>query len=274
MLVSRWRYYLSSIPTLLLRFHDLPVILAAFLGLPRPKPFLVRLKNGCQFYVRGAIDIWIIKETVLDRDYEVHGVPVQDGWTVLDIGAGLGDFAISVAREHPHCRVIAFEPFAESYALLQQNLALNNVTTVQAFPHAIGSGQIQLQTASGIAVKHSTAQVASSVAADAGESGPGMVDVQSKTLAQVFADLDIARCDFLKMDCEGAEYAILLECSPETLRQITHISLEYHDDITPYSHRDLAAFLRDAGFEVCTIPNPAHREIGFLAATRAPHCAP
>jgi FkbM family methyltransferase len=260
MLFSRWRYYLSSIPTLLFRFHNLPLILAAFLGLPLSKPFRIRLKNGCEFNVRGAMDIWIIKETVLDRDYEVHGVPIQDGWTVLDIGAGLGDFAIAVARQHPTCRIYAFEPFAESYALLQANLALNGVTTVQTFPYAIGSGELHLQTASGVAVKHSTAQSASAAS----------VAVQSKTLTQVFDELGIARCDFLKMDCEGAEYAILMECPPETLAKIEHISLEYHDAITPYSHRDLAVFLRDAGFEVQTTPNPAHHKIGFLAATRAP----
>ena len=264
MFVSRWRYYLSSIPTLLFRFRNVPLILAAFVGLPLTKPFIIRLKNGCQFKVRGAMDIWIIKETVLDRDYEVHGGPIEDGWAVFDIGAGLGDFAISVARQHPNCRVYAYEPFAESYALLQANLALNAVTTVQTFPHAIGSeaGQLHLQTASGVAVKHSTAQGAPPTSDAAAGIG-----VQSKTLAQVFDELGIERCDFLKMDCEGAEYDILLTCSQETLSQIKHISLEYHDDITRYSHRDLVEFLQSAGFDVQATRNPAHHTIGFLAAT-------
>jgi FkbM family methyltransferase len=262
MSLSRWRYYLSSIPTLLFRFRNLPLILAAFLGLPLRKPFLIRLKNGCQFKVRGAMDIWIIKETVLDRDYEVHGVPIEDGWTVFDIGAGLGDFAISVARRHPNCRVYAYEPFAESLMLLHANLALNGVTTVRAFPYAIGAGagQLQLQTSSGIAVKHSTAQAAPVVSSAAG------IEVQSKTLAQVFEELNLDHCDFLKMDCEGAEYDILLTCSPDTLDKIRHISLEYHDGVTRFSHRDLADFLQRAGFDVRTTPNPAHHEIGFLSA--------
>ncbi len=259
--LSRWRYYLSSIPTLLFRFQNIPLILAVFLGLPLRKPVRIQLKNGCQFNVRGAMDIWIIKETVLDRDYEVHGVSIQDGWAVLDIGAGLGDFAVSVARAHPTCRIYAFEPFAESLTLLQSNLALNGVTTVQAFPYAIGAeaGQLQLQTSTGIAVKHSTAQPATAPAA-------GGIGVQSKTLTQVFEELNLSRCDFLKMDCEGAEYDILLTCPPDTLGKIWHISLEYHDGITRFSHRDLVDFLRAAGFEVHTTPNPAHHEIGFLWA--------
>lgn len=257
MLLTRIRYYLSSIPTLFLGIQNWPVMLLAFLGLHRSSPFIIRLRNGCQFNVRDAMDIWIIKETILDRDYEKHGVPLQDGWVVFDIGAGLGDFATATARQHPHSKVYAWEPFPESFALLQKNLKLNNITNVQAFPNAVGEteGPTQLQIATGVAVKHSTAQNATEA-----------LTVESKTLPQIFAELELDHCDFLKMDCEGGEYSILLNSSPEILQKFKHISLEYHEDISGYTHRDLVEALQNAGFAVKVTPNPAHQEIGFLYA--------
>ena len=53
---------------------------------------IIRLRgSGLQFRVRTAMDVWVIKETCLDRDYE-YGMVLQDNWTIIDIGAGLGDF--------------------------------------------------------------------------------------------------------------------------------------------------------------------------------------
>jgi len=42
--------------------------------------------------------------------------------------------------------------------------------------------------------------------------------------------------------------------------------MEYHDDLTPYTHHDLVEFLSEKGFVVKTYHNPAHTEIGFLYA--------
>lgn len=65
----------------------------------------MKLRNGQQVKVRSLMDIWIVKETCLDKDYEVNGVPIADGWQVVDIGAGLGDFVLSAANERPNCKI-------------------------------------------------------------------------------------------------------------------------------------------------------------------------
>ncbi|RQW02921.1 FkbM family methyltransferase, partial [candidate division KSB1 bacterium] len=87
-------YYLSSLLTLLRQTRNGYVCFGLLL---HKKPVVIKLKNGCQFKVRSLMDVWIVKETCLDRDYESNATPIQDGWTIIDIGAGLGDFAISVA---------------------------------------------------------------------------------------------------------------------------------------------------------------------------------
>jgi hypothetical protein len=44
--------------------------------------------------------------------------------------------------------------------------------------------------------------------------------------------------------------------------------MEYHDNVTQYSHRDMARFLNERGFDVDTFPNPVHPYLGYLRALR------
>lgn len=253
--VNRMWYYLSSLLTLLRQTRNGYVCFGLLL---HKKPVVIKLKNGCQFKVRSLMDVWIVKETCLDRDYESNATPIQDGWTIIDIGAGLGDFAISVAYAHPRCHVYAYEPFPESYALLQENIHLNAVDTVHTFPIAVGakSGETVL-FATGAAVQHTTIHTSSSAPA---------LSVQTLCLDDVFATNAITTCDFLKIDCEGGEFPILFNAGETTLGSIRHICLEYHDGFTAFSHTDLAEHLRQKGFQVKTAPNPVHSHLGFLYA--------
>jgi len=223
---------------------------------------MIELRDGSRFYVRTLMDIWILKETYLDRQYERVSVGIQDRWTILDIGAGIGDFAIGIAKRRPQSTLYAYEPFPESYALLQENLRLNGIENVKAFPLAISGKKdsLQLHLITPEPVQHSTAV----------EKHPACnsISVPNTTLDQAMAELGLPYCDYLKMDCEGAEYDILFHTSPDTLKKIRHICLEHHDGVTPYSHTDLIQFLEHNGFQVRHTPNPAHRHLGFVYATR------
>lgn len=254
-MIRRLRYYLASIPTLLGQIKNWYACWGLLLN---PRPTVIKLRGGCRFNVRNLMDVWIVKETCLDRDYEVNAIPIQDGWTIMDIGAGLGDFAVSVAYEHPRCQVYAYEPFPESFRLLEDNIALNATNNVRAYPLAVGAepGEMTL-FATGAAVQHTTQNALSSA--------PAMA-IRGVSLDDVFADNQLAVCHFLKMDCEGGEFDILFNASEATLKKLRHICLEYHNDVTEFSHIDLSAYLQSRGFQVKTTPNPVHRHLGFLYA--------
>ncbi len=256
-MIRRIKYYLSSVPTILGQISNWHICFELLLN---KKPVVIRLRKGCQFKVRSLMDVWVVKETCLDRDYEANATAIQDHWTIIDIGAGLGDFAISVAYAHPTCRVYAYEPFPESYKLLEENIALNVTCNVIAAPIAVGaqSGEMTL-FATGTAVQHTTTQASGSAEA---------ISVQGLCLDDVFALNALTTCDFLKMDCEGGEFDILFNASAATLEKISHISLEYHNGVTRFTHVDLVDYLRQSGFEVETISNPVHSHLGFLHAHR------
>ncbi len=223
---------------------------------PRP----IRLRGGTSFNVRSRMDIWSIKKTWLDQIYQRYGFEIQPEWCVIDIGAAPGDFAIFAARA-ANSRVLAVEPFPESFALLNENLTLNALKNVQTLEAALGrqGGTLKMDIFSGEPVKFTSRE---------GSDSPeeGAVTVFALSLAELLEKQNVTSCDLLKLDCEGAEYEILLPASAETLARVRRIVLEYHDIPRSHQHGELTAHLQANGFQVQIFPNPVHAALGYLSA--------
>ncbi len=258
---SAFSYYLKSIVTLNAGVRNRSVLLKLLFDLPLDRPYQVDLRDGTHFLALTLMDLWVLKETILDRTYEKVGVPLQMGWTVVDIGAALGDFAIWAALQMSTGRVIAVEPFPTSVELLQENLHLNLLDNVSLCECAVASqnGSSHLNLATGEAAQHSTA--------GAGDTS-SRIEVQTVTLADLFDTNNIQVCDYLKMDCEGAEYDILMNAPADLLARITRICMEVHDGVTHYSRVDLQQFLEANGYGVRITPNPVHENLAYLYAER------
>jgi Methyltransferase FkbM domain len=59
------------------------------------------------------------------------------------------------------------------------------------------------------------------------QTNPNIVDTLS--LKDFIKQFEIEQIDFLKLDCEGAEFPILLNAGQEVFDKITTISMEFHD---------------------------------------------
>src|SRR5688500_12560619 len=100
--VRKYGYRTQSIWTMLTGFDQPLQTVAMFLGLAKPGNKLLRVRSsGLEFTVRGVWDTWTVKETVLDHCYEAFGYTFQPGWTFVDIGGFIGDFAIVAATRDP-----------------------------------------------------------------------------------------------------------------------------------------------------------------------------
>lgn len=222
--------------------------------------FVWELRSGEIFRVRSPLDAWIVKETWVDRVYDDAGTPVQDGWTVLDVGAGIGDFAVRAAKASPSGRVYAFEPAADAFALLEENVARNGVANVVARREALGApGEAAAVRDSG-SVRSRTVPAAS-------RGDPNAVPTIS--LDEAFARLGLATCDLLKLDVEGAEERVLLGTSAETLRRVRHVVLEVHEEGEGTTR--VAALTRrfeELGFRTRRTANPAWPRLSYLHARR------
>ncbi|MDO8752056.1 MAG: FkbM family methyltransferase, partial [Candidatus Wolfebacteria bacterium] len=82
-----------------------------------------------------------------------------------------------------------------------------------------------------------------------------IIRVETVSLDEIVQKNNIERIDFLKMDCEGAEYGILFNSSPKTIGMIQKISMEYHDMDNERNVNRLKTFLEQNEFTVTIAPH-------------------
>lgn len=124
---------------------------------------------------------------------------VHAGDAVIDVGANIGYYSLLCARlAGANGRVYAFEPEPQSFALLQENIALNGYRNIVAERRALGqrSGRGTLWANQG------TNQGDHRVY-DPGEANRQTLDIDIAALDDLLAP-DLA-VQFVKMDIQGAE---------------------------------------------------------------------
>lgn len=204
----------------------------------------------------------MLKETCLDRQYERTPLVLPPGATVVDVGAGIGEFAVDVAARFPACRVLACEPAPDTYALLVANAARNRLGNlvpleVAVIPETPGGGPTAVLRPGRTAAERS---------AVSGE-GDG-TRVAATSLSRLFSEQGVTTCDFLKLDCEGAEFGILLGSDDALLGRVSRLCLEFHEAPGRPGREALVERLRAAGFRAAIRPSPVHPETGLLDAWR------
>jgi hypothetical protein len=90
------------------------------------------------------------------------------------------------------------------------------------------------------------------------------------SLTKVFKECKMSHCDFMKIDCEGAEYQIFMKAPVTVLKKIHTISFEMHffNDSMKRKYIKLKSLLISAGFELIEQKNPVRHDICFLYAIR------
>jgi hypothetical protein len=79
-----------------------------------------------------------ILKTWVDHDYTDNFYQPARGDVVIDAGANIGLFSVWLARRHPGCRILAYEPFAENYRFLRQNIDAARLNCVEPYNAALG----------------------------------------------------------------------------------------------------------------------------------------
>ncbi len=159
--------------------------------------------------------------------YHLASLQLAPGDTVLDIGAHIGGVSIILAVLHPDARIIAYEPASANYASLVQNLAANGITNVTAVQQAVMAERGEMTiTWSASATAGSTVGLPADARAARERRGWSSETVQCVTLDDVFDTHGIARCAWLKLDCEGAEWGIVR--TTDVLSRIDRIAMELH----------------------------------------------
>jgi FkbM family methyltransferase len=191
------------------------------------RPYTVSWDKDITVQLRPGVngERYVFYEVFMKSCYFNAGQVLRPGDAVIDVGANVGFFSIqAAARVGPTGSVVAFEPHPDTFAQLQRNVATSGMRNIRARQAAVTSH-------SGSAVLFfGDTPIYSSLfrSVDAQPRDASSVEVPTTTLADIMRDEGMQRCQYLKMDCEGGEYAICESLSPEVAGRIAQITLELH----------------------------------------------
>ena len=211
-------------------------------------------KDGLRIKIRaGTTDLMALTNVWMINEYHVEDFEINRNDVVIDIGAHIGLFALFASQFCKNGKIFCYEPIKENYKILIENIEMNQIQNI--FPN-------------NLAVTKETSRVKIFLNDD--QSGHSMfiqnknfVEVDSKSLSDIFIDNGIKECDFLKLDCEGAEYEIVESLSADLFTKINKTVIEYHMvDTKPELLEQLINKLKQFSFSVHT--RPLFVDIGFL----------
>ena len=134
---------------------------------------------------------------------------------IIDCGSYIGTSILYFKINYPNAIVIGFEPDEKNYSLLKTNLDNWNFSDTEAANAAIwiNNESIAFNSAGNMSSRIETT-------VDENDSKKIVKCVRLK-------DLLNEEVDFLKIDIEGAEFAVLNDCS-DNLKNVKNLFVEYH----------------------------------------------
>jgi FkbM family methyltransferase len=205
-----------------------------------------RIGNFDIAYRKDTADEGVISHSFENDIYfgSINKYSPKKGDIIIDLGAHIGSFSLLVASKIGDGKVYAIEASKDSFNLLKINIALNNYKNISAHHVAITdkNGMTELFHSKGN-WGHSTVKKLSN----------SYETVVSQTLSTFLQTNSIAFCHFMKLNCEGGEFPILMSATTETFKKFGSFLILYHCDLyEKYTEEELLSHLKSNGF-ICTI---------------------
>lgn len=235
-------------------------------GLWRMPVGQIRFRNGLRLKVDSRSEeltplYEVFSDRVYDRDFE----DIAPDGTILDIGGNIGTFTVRAARDLvPRGRVIVIEPNPKCLVGIEENLRLNRLGNVRILHAAVAtSGEYVVLHISGSSGGGSTLFSAKNEKPRGTITAPALSGRNVLRLADAY--------ELVKVDCEGGEFALLYETSPEDWAGTRRIAMEYHLGYDPnyaVSLPQLRERIEQLGFAVRSCL-PTSDQSGHITAARA-----
>jgi FkbM family methyltransferase len=172
---------------------------------------------------------------------------------IIDIGAYIGDTVLLFIRGGAK-EVCAVEPSPANVELLKINIEQNHFSDkVHLFPVAISDqdGTMRFTIDEENPDTHHLSALSESIIPLQGSwRNIRTVEVTAWTFERLLRELGWETIDFVKVDCEGGEYPLFLQTSPELLRKVKTYYVEYHNGIEILENR-----LSEIGYHLKKTPN-------------------
>ena len=206
---------------------------------------VAEFRNGIKCIIRNRSDTVVFLENFFLDNYDrVEGFTIKEKDVIVDIGAHVGYFTIYAAKKAKRGKVISFEPSKESFKVLKNNLKINNIQNVNV-------ENIGVRNESGTSTLYVDEDNEIGNSMFSNDKNLIKENVQVTSIPEIIKKYNIKSIDLLKLDCEGAEYEIILKLPINILNKIKRISMEVHK-IDNFDIKDIEKFLLENNFQVKT----------------------
>jgi FkbM family methyltransferase len=206
------------------------------LGMPRHQPTRTNLL-GPTLEVQDGPGFVEKKRLLFDQKL-YRFVAEDEAPRILDCGAGIGLSVCYFKKLHPGSRISAFEPDPRVYAILKRNCESWGAGNIDLIPMAVWDCETTLPFAR--TGEHAPGRVRERAVAE------DSLEVQTCRLRDFLTE----KVDLLRLNIEGAEVDVLLDCS-DLLGNVQRLIVEYHS-ISERAQRfdTLIGLLTKAGFRM------------------------
>jgi FkbM family methyltransferase len=223
----------------------------------------VTFPGGFWCYTRDAPveAVLIYNEIMVSEEYFRHGLSVADARCVLDVGGNIGIFTLATKLRAPGATVYTFEPMPDTFEALLLNVRSHGCQDVHLYNLAVGAQDHARQTFTFYPHMPGNATQAPAMKDDQRPAmdqifGKEITDflyesqtreAEVRTLSSLIHEHGITRVDYLKIDVEGAELAVLDGIAETDWPVIRQVAVETHTD---QLRQQVADCLTVHGFEV------------------------
>ena len=229
-----------------------------YLKLTKKPTVVFETIKGIKILIRvNSTDIMALTHVWLIEEYSKYDFKIEKTDTVIDVGAHIGLFSLHTSQICKNGKIYAFEPMIENYDILKSNIQLNNFSNIKAENCAISN------SSSKITIYQNNDESGHSKFIETNNP----IEVNSKSLNEIFNDEKIEKCDLLKLDCEGSEYEIIDSLEDKNFEKIEKMIIEYHlADSHPELLNKLKNKLKNKMYKISI--EPLFNDIGFLYAIK------
>lgn len=199
------------------------------------------LKMGGTFEVNHFMTLYIYKEIFVDGCYDIPKISGIKP-NIVDVGANTGLFAIRMKQLYPDSNILCFEPYPPNFKEMQRNFSHSHLDQIQMLKKGVGDKKdmqklfIHNKNIGGHSIYQELTQ------------GSQYIEMELVDLSDIVKLLRGEPCDYLKLDCEGAEFAIIKSLDKTLVDKFPRIIFE----TTPscYDLNEIVEHLQRLGYSV------------------------
>ena len=219
----------KELKPLKLSYSEVKKLLSADFKPVKTKLFGRTIQADCAFwYIHG------LKELFIENNYKFNSD--KDCPIIIDCGSNIGLSIIYFKKLFPNAKITGFEPDKSIFKILKDNLNTFGYDDVELVNKAVftNNGTISF-LASG--------NVGGRICSD--KDRENTIQLNTVRLKD-FLDKEV---DFLKIDIEGAEYEVIMDCK-DKLKNVANLFIEYHSmEKNEQTLDKILKAVKDAGFK-------------------------